>query len=62
MTKLNHVHASNREKIEDQEKIVELIGIEMVYRMKNLAAKTLVKKLNILFLKEKKVYIGLFMC
>ena len=51
------MQAVNKEKISAQEKIVELIEIEMGYRFKTLAAKILGKRLQTLFLKEKKVMI-----
>jgi len=47
---------TNKEKISSQEKIVELIEKEMEARFKNLSAKILAKKIDSLWIKQKKVF------
>ncbi len=47
---------TNKEKISSQEKIVDLIEKEMEHRFKNLSAKILAKKIDSLWIKQKKVF------
>jgi len=58
ITKFNRMQETNKEKISSQEKIVELIEKEMEARFKNLSAKILAKKIDSLWIKQKKLTFG----
>ena len=55
MHRFDHMQKVNVEKISGQAKVLQMTEIEMSYRLKNLAAKTLAKSINTHILREKKV-------